>query len=382
MKKIISALLAATLALSMFAACTSTETPSSSDTTSSEASAVASSESEASSEETSENYYPVTITDQGGNEVTIEQAPLKVAVAGLPPFSSFLVQFTGNTDMVVAMPGNSLSYPIWIDRVFPDYANIPTVGMGPNYEVEAILATEPDLIIVSADHEENYTILRESGIPTIGLSSVADGTDTLATANSWYTILGEVFNEQEKAAMLVENSDKIHTLVETTSATVGEDAQLNGLMLPDYSENIIEVSNNDYYGGFWLGTAGVGNVAKDVVGWESNMEEVISFNPDVIYLSSFSAYTPSQMMSDSAVAGHTWSVISAAENENIFKFPVGLFNWYALSPDAPISLLWVASNAYPEAYAEVDVAAEVKTHYALFGIELTDEEVADLLAQE
>ncbi len=377
MKRILSLIMALMLSVILLAGCSPAA-----DDSDTEDSSQSGSESESQSSESEMAHYPITFTDQAGNEVTIEEEPTKIAVAGLPPFSSFLIQFTGTTDNIVAMPGNSLNYPIWIDRVFPGFADIPTVGMGPNFEVEEILATEHDLIIVSSGHEENYNILRESGIPTVGLTSTADGTDTLKTANSWYEILGTIFDEEEKADALIENSSRIRDLVESTTATIADADMLSGLMLPDYSENIIEVSNNDYYGGFWLGTSGISNVAVDVVGWESNMEEVIGFDPNVIYLSSFSAYTPSQMMSDGAVAGHTWSVIDAAENDRIFKFPVGLFNWYALSPDASLSLLWVATSAYPDAYADVDISEEVKTHYSLFGIDLTDEEVADLLAQD
>ncbi|MFI3250472.1 MAG: ABC transporter substrate-binding protein [Eubacteriales bacterium] len=323
--------------------------------------------------------FPVTFTDQGGHDVTIEEAPLNIAMAGLPPFSSFFIQFTGNTDLIACMPGGSLTYPDWIERVFPDYSNIHLEGMGPNYEVEAILALEPDLIICTTGMEENYQIFRETGIPTVGLSSTADGIVTVSTANGWITLLGDIFGETEKAAAIVENNNRLLALVEEHSGAV--ETQLSGIMLPDYSENIIEISNNDYYGGYWLATSGMDNVAKDVVGWETNMEEVIAFDPEVIYLSAFSAYEPSDLLNDTAVAGHSWSATTAGQNGAIYKFPVGLFNWYALSPDAAISMLWIASNAYPEQFADVDLNAEIKTHYSLFGIDLTDAEVENLLEQ-
>ncbi len=327
----------------------------------------------------SAEFVPVTITDQGGFDVTIDSKPLNVAMAGLPPFTSFFLQFTGDTDVIASMPGNSITYPNWIERVFPEYANINVVGMGPNFEVEDILALEPDLIICSTGWEEKYQTFRETDIPTIGLSSTSDGTNTIATTNSWISILGDVFNEQDKAKTIVENNNRLLELVNSKTADVQE--KLTGLMLPDYSENIIEVSNDDYYGGFWLANSGMENSAKDIVGWESNMEEILALNPDIIYLSAFSAYEPSDLLSDSAVAGHTWSATNAGQNGMIFKFPVGIFNWYALSPDSPISMLWIASSAYPELFDDVDITAEIKNHYSLYGINLTDEEVANLIEQ-
>lgn len=323
------------------------------------------------------DFEAITITDQGGFEVTIENEPVNIAIAGLPPFASFLIQFTGDTDNIACMPGNSLTYPTWIDGAFEGYSDIPLVGMGPNYEVEEVLSKNPDLIICTTGMEENYTAFRDTGIPTIGLNSSQNGNDNILNANDWITILGEVFNQTEKADAIVENNLAIQSLVSENAGNL----EMSGLMLPDYSENIIEVSNDDYYGGYWLASAGVSNVAKDVVGWESTMEEVLAFNPDVIYLSAFSAYEPSDLMNDSAVAGHEWSATKAGENGAIYKFPTGLFNWYALSPDASMSMLWIALNAYPENFAQTDLNEEIKKHYELFGVELTDAQVENLLEQ-
>lgn len=328
-----------------------------------------------------EDYYPVTIVDEAGNEVIIESKPVNVAIAGIPPFPSYFIQFTNDTSLLGAIGANAFNFPVWIERVFPDFQEIPTVGMGPFYEVEDILATEPDLIICASAHEENYQIFLESGIPTIGLDSGYAGTNTLEATNGWYDVLGQIYDMQEKADALKANSNRISDLLDEKTATIAEEDKLYGLMMPDYSESIIEVSNDDYYGGFWLEKAGIGNVAKEVVGWESNMEEVIVMNPDIIFLSAFSEYTATDMLNDSAVEGHTWSVTSAGENGQIYKFPVGIFNWYALSPDAPITSLWVACNAYPEVFTDIDLAQEVKLHYSLLGIDLTDDEIENILIQ-
>lgn len=327
------------------------------------------------------NYYPVTFTDEAGNEVTIPEKPTNVALAGTPPFPAYFLQFTNDTSLLGAIGSNAFNFPVWIERVFPDFASINTVGWGAMYEVEDILATNPDLIICASWNEENYNIFLESGIPTVGIDSTYAGTNTLMATNGWYEILGKIYNLEDKADALIENSNRISDLLDEKVATISESDKLSGLMMPDYSENIIEVSNNDYYGGFWLEKAGLTNVAENAIGWESNMEEVIAMNPDVIYLSAFSDYNASDMLADNAVPGHTWSVTNAGETGNIYKFPVGIFNWYALSPDAPITALWVACNAYPEVFADVDLNAEVKNHYSLLGIELTDDEVENILVQ-
>lgn len=327
-----------------------------------------------------ENTNAITITDQGGFEVTVPASPQRVVLAGLPPFTSFYLQFVGDSAALAGMPAWSVNEPVWLNRIFPDLTRVEAVGAGPNFEVEAVLALEPDLIVCSTGAEEKYKALRESGIPTLGLSSTAEGINTIATAKGWFTLLGQAFSMEEKADKIIAHMDAM--AADTERRLAGLENKKLGLMLPDYSENALEVSNNDYYGGFWCEQGGLENAAKDVVGWNASMEEILAWNPDVVFLSAFSAYLPSQMISDSAVPGHAWSATNAAKNNAIFKFPVGLFNWYALSPDAALSLRWQAACSYPELFQDVDIAAEMQEYYALFGIELTDAEIEAALKQE
>lgn len=320
-----------------------------------------------------------TVIDQGGHEVVLTGVPQRVAIAGLPPTTSFYLQLVGKPETLVGMPAWSVNEPVWLARVFPDIMNTPTVGAGPNFEVEAVLALKPDLIICSTGFEEKYQAFRESGIPTLGLSSTAHGINTLQTAESWLTILGQVFGEQGKAEAVIRHAKAVADKVEERLDGLAE--KKRGLMLPDYSENVLEVSNDEYYGGFWCQMGGLENVAKDVEGWNAGMEEILTWNPDVVFLSAFSAYTPSQMVADQAVPGHAWSKTNAGNEKGIFKFPVGLFNWYALSPDAALSLLWQANCSYPDRFADIDMTQELLDYYAVFGIELTAEEASAALVQ-
>lgn len=322
----------------------------------------------------------ITITDQGGNEVTFKTKPAKVVVAGIPPFTAFLIQFTGMPQSIVGAPGNSYAELDWTKRVYGGFESITSVGMGPNFEVENVLSMKPDLIFVSIHNEEAYKTFRESNIPTIGISNVAHANDVLENARAWYKMLGEIYEMPDKADAIIANIDRIKGMVEERSAKVTE--KVNGLMMPYYTKETIEVSNNEFYGGYWLASVGANNVAAEVVGWESTMEEVLSWNPDVIFLSAFSPFKASEMIAGTAVEGHEWSKTKAGADNRIYRFPQGIFNWYALSPDASVAMLWIATLTYPELYQDVDMVQEMKQHYKLHGIELTDEEVQNLLKQE
>ena len=102
-------------------------------------------------------------------------------------------------------------------------------------------------------------------------------------------------------------------------------------------------------------------------------------NPDVIYLSSFSAYTPEDFYNNTAGEGQDWSSVKAVQDKRVYKFPLGTYYWYPPSSDAPLSLMWMASTMYPEVYSEIDLDQEIRDYYEkYYGIEVTDEELLNI----
>jgi ABC-type Fe3+-hydroxamate transport system substrate-binding protein len=91
---------------------------------------------------TSAQQYPVTVIDDRGLEIRIEQQPNRIVVAGIPLYTEIVIDL-GVLDRLIAVAG-SPDNP-------PDVANLPTVGPSFSPNVEVILSLESDLVLGPGD---------------------------------------------------------------------------------------------------------------------------------------------------------------------------------------------------------------------------------------
>ena len=132
--------------------------------------------------------FPVTITDDNGNDVTIEAAPASI-VALAPSFVEVLFAI-GAGDAIVAADQNT-DFP-------PEAADIPKIsGFEPS--VEGIVAYEPDLVLMLFDPGGLQDALQQLGIATLFLASPETIEDTLAQIST----LGEAVGHMPEAEDLV-----------------------------------------------------------------------------------------------------------------------------------------------------------------------------------
>jgi len=105
---------------------------------------------------TSEATFPVTVTDDAGNTVTIKAKPVRIVSTA--PANTETLFALGAGDRVVGV--NSLdNYP-------PEVANLPKVG---DYQAntEAIVALSPDLVVGYSGNEEALAPLQAQGVPVL-----------------------------------------------------------------------------------------------------------------------------------------------------------------------------------------------------------------------
>ena len=134
-----------------------------------------------------------------------------------------------------------------------------------------------------------------------------------------------------------------------------------------------------HYGDYWLeGTGGI-NVAKEIeVTAAVNMEQIYQWNPEVIYISSFTTTVPEDLFNNT-IPGQDWSQVEAVKNGRVYKEPVGVYRWYPPSGDAPLMLKWMANHQFPHLFS-YDMEAEVEAYYKRFyDFELTEDEVLWIL---
>ena len=384
MKKSIAILLAVLMCLSLMLTACAAQEPAASEEPSESASAEPSESAEASASEEAEGTR--TITDHAGNEVVLPEKVERVAIGGLTPLTSVYCMFMGSADGLVGIHPDSKNAAVnsILGEAYPELADIPDGwASGDEINMEELLKLEPDVVFYNADVTANYEALSAAGIPAVGFSTTLfDDYNTIDNFNAWIELLSEVMGPSDRADGIIAYGEEVQQVVADRLAEVPEEDYPNTLILSNYNESAITAGGTSY-ANYWITATGGKNLGYDVGAFvgEVNMEQIYEWNPDVLFLNSFSAYTPEDLYNNTAAEGHDWSGIKAVQNKRVYKIPLGMYYWFPPSSDSPLMLQWMAKQMYPELFEDLDIEQEIKDYYSEFyGLELTDEQVALILA--
>ena len=111
-------------------------------------------------------------------------------------------------------------------------------------------------------------------------------------------------------------------------------------------------------------------------GNESDLEQIMLWNPEVILFDPASIY-------DEVMDMPAWQSLEAIASGNYFEAPYGPYGWLSSPPAVQryLGLLWLGELLYPE-YTDYDLQQEVTEYYELFyGCKLSDEMYNELTAK-
>lgn len=332
----------------------------------------------ASSAVSSTSSGPRTITDMLGNKVKI---PEKVnSVYCTSPIGTYI--------MYTLAPDKLLGWNAALDDaakpyIEEKYQSLPvlggTQGGKSSFNTEQIIKLKPDIIIDVAHKGEIpdnvKQLATQTGIPVVELD------DAIASTEKAYRFLGDVLGEQTRAKILADYVKKSLADTKSMLAKVPEDKKLKvyyaeadtGLKTDGSDSMHTDVLN-------FVGAENVATVESAQVGTgvSVSMEQVLSWNPDVILASSQMGGTT---FLKNVYQNAEWSSISAVKNKRVYLIPTLPFNWFDRPPSIArvLGVEWLGNLLYPD-YVKVDMKAEVKKFYSTFyRVKVTDEQAATLL---
>ncbi|MFT3797263.1 ABC transporter substrate-binding protein [Microbacterium sp.] len=144
-----------------------------------------------------EDYYPITVTDLAGNEVTIDSAD-SVAIT-----DNRFFQLAADWDLAITVAPRDLMSP---NNPLADDEDILNIGTHGEPDFEKIVAADPDLVIngYRFGGEENAQGVKDAA-PDAAFIDMTAPDDT--TADEYVvqslTLMGEVFNKKDEAAALI-----------------------------------------------------------------------------------------------------------------------------------------------------------------------------------
>lgn len=320
------------------------------------------------------------VVDHAGNEVEVPNEINRVVVADIYPMASVLTVFFGSADKLVgiAPPCMSAAKNGLLGELYPEILKAETGFIdGTNVNIEELLKLEPDVVFYSAGSKEEGELLRGAGIAAIAISPGKWGYNAIETLSQWIETLEQVFGDSDKAEAVRKWSDEKYALVQERVAGLADDQRRNVFFLFQYSETSILTSGAKFFGQWWCDAIGAKNVGAEMAQDNSvavTMEQIYAWNPDLIFITNFNTAAPEDLYNNT-VGNYDWSGISAIDNKQAVKMPLGLYRTYTCGADTPMTLLWLAKAAYPDLFEDIDITAETKSYYSeVFGIQLTDEQ--------
>ena len=137
-------------------------------------------------------------------------------------------------------------------------------------------------------------------------------------------------------------------------------------------------SGAKFFGQYWadsVGAINVGEEIQDAGAVSISMEQVYGWNPDVILISNFTDAQPEDLYNN-AISGDDWSTVSAVQNGQVYKMPLGLYRTFTPGADTPVTLQWFAKTVYPELFEDMDMKKVTKDYYKnYYNLDMTDEQI-------
>lgn len=297
------------------------------------------------------SYYPITVTDQAGREVTIAEEPQRI-VSGYYISTSALIALNLD-DRLVGIEAKADKRAIYRLSA-PELIDLPNVGTAKEFDLEGCAALEPDLVILPLKLKSAAETLEGLGISVLLVNpenqELVEGMITLIAAAT-------------------DTEDRAQTLLDFTAA---QEAMLNqtlsGLKAPSVylagNSSLLSTAGDAMYQSDMIRLAGGVNAASEITDtyWaEISYEQLLAWNPEYIVLASDAAYTVADVLADPNLVGCT-----AVESGNIYQLPSKAEAWDSPVPSGILGAVWLASVLHPEAVTEADCAKRIDEFYETF----------------
>lgn len=302
-------------------------------------------------QEPSKGFYPLTITDHAGREVTIEKEPEKL-ISCYYITTSLLIALDLDEKMV-GIEDNPEYRPIY-ELSAPHLLDLPWVGTAKTLDLEGCAALEPDLVILPLRLADSAKALEELGIDVLFVNP-----ESQELLTEMISLVGKATNTTETAEKLLDsmNTAKLQ-LQENLKDVSAPRVYLSG------NSNFLSTAGNAMYQADMIQLAGGMNVAENLTDtyWsEIDYEQLLVWNPDYIILPSSAKHTVSDVLNDPNLAE-----CSAVLKEQVYQIPGDLESWDSPVPGSFLGAYWLANVLHPETISNTTYNDFVNEYYETF----------------
>lgn len=347
MKKVLSLLLALAIMLSIFAGCAKNDNASEESTPAPESTPVESeSETEASGE--------ITVTDQAGNTVTLAQPAERVVTCFYG--TTYAMMALGLSDKLVAIERNAAERPIY-SIAAPELIELPDVGSQKEFNVEAAISMEPDLMLLPKKLQDTAETFAAVDIPVAICYP-----ETQELLEEMLVMIATLCGKPENADALIAYYDETFAEVDAITDQIADEDK--PIVYMAGNSDYLTTAPESMYQATLIEEAGGVNAAAEVDGdyWtEVSYEQLLAMNPDVIVLPCEASYSVDDVLADAQLAE-----VTAVKNGAVYAMPNSFEAWDSCIPSGVLGTLWLLATIHSDLYSMDEMRTEAAEFYSTF----------------
>lgn len=323
-----------------------------------------------------------TVIDTAGRSVQINW-PLERIVTGPVVMPNLIFAVDGSGERMAGM--HPMSKSAWENSVLrlmaPEMEKAATgfIQTGFKMNIEEVLKLKPDVVFQVSFEESDVKQLESLGIPVIITHEGLRELDEYLVTH--IELVGRVLRKENRATELIADFEQAKSLIGDRAAGIPVSSRPRALILFNVEELL--ATGTGSFANFWLTTTGAVNVAAELMtsprGTKVNMEQVMAWNPEIIYITNFCPTQPEDIILN-RIPGQDWQAVDAAKSGRVYKIPLGQYRWYPPSGDSSLMLKWMAQKNHPDVFDFYDIREEIKKHFIkTYEFELSEAQVDRIL---
>jgi len=313
----------------------------------------------------------VAITDSMNRKVLVPANPAKIGC--LYAFAGHAVTMLGRGKDIVAVV-RGLQRDLLLTEINPAILEASVPGQADSFNVEELMRVRPDVLFVRESlitNKSNAEILDKLGIPCLVISF-----NTIEEQMRAIHVIGKAIAREKEA---LEYNAYYRECIDRAGKIANAVPASKRVRVYHSINEPLKTGGASGISAEWTGIAGAVNVAagKDGVAEAEkfvNMEQVILWNPDVIFYNTDAS--GSLIKKD-----RRWAAVGAVKNGRVYRMPNGVSRWgHPGSIEIPLALLWTVHTLYPEYAESINMKKETLSYYRrFFNYELSAENLDKIL---
>lgn len=234
---------------------------------------------------------------------------------------------------------------------FDRFSKLPVIGRNGEHYMEAIIAANPDVIIMTALSDGNADVLQDkTGIPVV----LVPGSDSTLDEGAYTTIriMGQVFDKQDRARQLIEFMDGIKNDLNTRTTSIAEEDKPTVYVGGVSFKGVHGFDGTEAnYGPFALIKAkNLANETGQAGAFNIDLEKVLLWDPNYIFID----FNGLDLIKEDYSSNPDYYNSLTAVQEGKLYSQISFRSYASNLETALADTYYVASIIYPEQFSDID----------------------------